>query len=77
VLDDMEAEHLLIDLALEALERGFDDRATDPDEVAGRIDHIVSLLQSHLAHEERDAGPLIREVITSQEWAVLHRTPMK
>ena len=77
VLDDMEAEHSLIDPAIEALERAFDDRATDPDEVAGRIDHIVTLLQSHLAHEERDAFPLIRKVITSQEWAVLNRTAIK
>jgi hemerythrin-like domain-containing protein len=77
VLDGMEAEHSLIDPALEALERVFDDRAADPDEVAGRIDQVVTLLQSHLAHEERDAFPLIREVITSQEWAVLNRSAMK
>lgn len=77
VLDGMEAEHSLIDPALEALERAFDDRDADSDEVAGRIDHMVTLLQSHLAHEERDAFPLIREVITSQEWAVLNRSAMR
>jgi hemerythrin-like domain-containing protein len=77
VLDGMEAEHSLIDPALEALERAFDDRDADSDEVAGRIDDVVTLLQSHLAHEERDAFPLIREVIASQEWAVVNRTAMK
>ena len=34
VLDAMEAEHALIDPALEALERAFDDREADRDEVA-------------------------------------------
>lgn len=77
VLDAMEAEHAKIDPALDALERAFDDRDAGRDDVAGRIDDIVVLLQSHLAHEERDAFPLIRQVITSREWAVLNRTAMK
>ncbi|HEX5510790.1 MAG TPA: hemerythrin domain-containing protein [Actinomycetales bacterium] len=77
VLDAMECEHALIDPALEALERAFDDREGERDEIARPIDDIVVLLHSHLGHEERDAFPLMREVITSQEWARLNRDAMK
>lgn len=77
VLDAMEAEHALIDPALEALERAFDDREADRDEVAGRIDDLVSLLRTHLDHEERDAFPLISELVTAQEWQALTKASMK
>jgi hypothetical protein len=45
--------------------------------VAERISDVVELLRSHLAHEERDAFPLIRRHITSREWAVLDKSSMK
>lgn len=77
VLDDMEAEHARIDPTLAALEHAFDDPDAGPDEVAERIDDVVELLRSHLAHEERDAFPLIRQHITSREWAVLTKSSMK
>lgn len=77
VLDDMESEHALIDPTLVALEEAFDDSDSGPDVVAGRIFDVVELLRSHLAHEERDAFPLIRRHITSREWAVLNRSSMK
>ena len=77
VLDAMEAEHARIDPTLAALEAAFDDRDALPDEVAERISDVLELLRSHLAHEERDAFPLIRRHITSQEWAVLNKASMK
>lgn len=77
VLDDMEAEHARIDPTLAALEEAFDDPEGRPDLVAERISDVVELLRSHLAHEERDAFPLIRRHITTQEWAVLNRSSMK
>lgn len=77
VLDDMESEHSLIDPALEAVEKAFDDRECSRDEVAGRIDDLLTLLRGHLAHEEKDAFPLIRGWLTTQEWAALNRASMK
>jgi hemerythrin-like domain-containing protein len=77
VLDDMEAEHARIDPTLAALEEAFDDPAAGPEVVAQRIFDVVELLRSHLAHEERDAFPLIRRHITSQEWAVLNKASVK
>lgn len=77
VLDDMEAEHARIDPTLAALEEAFDDPEGRPDLVAERITDVVELLHSHLAHEERDAFPLIRGHITTQEWAVLNRSSLK
>ncbi|OOL29259.1 hemerythrin [Rhodococcus rhodochrous] len=77
VLDDMEAEHSLIDPTLAALEDAFDDREHGPRQVPHRIDDLVALLQSHLAHEERDAFPLIKEVITAQEWQALSKAAVK
>ncbi|GAA4401397.1 hypothetical protein GCM10023168_10980 [Fodinibacter luteus] len=77
VLDAMEEEHSRIDPALEAVERAFDDRDAGVDEVAARIDALVELLRSHLAHEERDAFPLIRTMITRQEWDALNKAALK
>lgn len=77
VLDDMEAEHARIDPTVDALERAFSDPTRPCDEVARCIDDVVELLQSHLAHEETDAFPLIRHFITAHEWDVLNKASMK
>jgi hemerythrin-like domain-containing protein len=77
VLDDMEAEHALIDPALEAVDRAFDDPAADRGEVAARIDDLLSLLHAHLGHEEKDAFPLMRGWLTTQEWAAMNKASMK
>ena len=77
VLDDMESEHSLIDPALQELERLFGDPDAGAKDLAGRIDEFVSLLHSHLEHEERAAFPLMREVITTKEWSALNRASMK
>ena len=77
VLDAMEDEHSRIDPAIEAIEQAFDDRDARVDEVAERIDTLVGLLRQHLDHEERDAFPLIRSLISHQEWDGLNRAAMK
>src|SRR5262249_8720710 len=38
-------------------------------DVAAVIDELTSKLSFHLAHEERDAMPLIGEAISDREWA--------
>jgi len=77
VLDDMQSEHARIDPTLAALDEAFDDPDNGPDVISERISDVVELLRSHLAHEERDAFPLIRRHITSREWAVLNRSSMR
>jgi len=66
MLDEMESEHGLIDPLLAAVDDGFGhpDRA----DVADVIDELATKLSAHLAHEERDAMPLVGEVISDREW---------
>lgn len=68
VLDAMEAEHSLIDPALAAVEEAFDDRDSGMDRLADRVDELVGLLHAHLAHEETETLPLVREVVSQKEW---------
>ena len=65
-LDEMEAEHGLIDPLLAAVEAGF----ARPDEldVAAVIDELTTKLSHHLDHEERDALPMIGEALSDREW---------
>lgn len=67
VLDAMEAEHALLDPALATVEAAFDDREHGPDVLAERLDAVVHLLRSNLAHEEKDAVPLMARTITAPE----------
>jgi hypothetical protein len=62
----MEAEHALVDPLLEAVDAAFADPARG--EVAGAVDALVTTLHAHLAHEERDALPLIGTALTAREW---------
>lgn len=77
VLDAMEEEHSRIDPAIEAIDRVFDDREAGADGLTERIAEFVELLRAHLAHEERDALPLMRHYITHQEWTALSKASMK
>ena len=66
VLDAMEAEHRRIDPLLAAVDEAFADPA--PDRLADVTDALVTDLSGHLAHEERDALPLIGTALTNAEW---------
>jgi hemerythrin-like domain-containing protein len=77
VLDDMEAEHALIDPALASLEQAFDDHDAGPGLVAERIEALVDLVRAHLAHEEGAAFPLMQQSITQRDWAALNRASAK
>jgi hypothetical protein len=74
VLDEMEAEHGLIDPLLAAVDAGFvaAGEAVDDQPGAGQLaDAVAALtvaLTGHLAHEEKDALPLIGVALTAAEW---------
>jgi Hemerythrin HHE cation binding domain len=70
-LQAMEQEHALVDPLLDAVDAAFADPADD--RLAGAVDELVITLQSHLAHEERDALPLIGTALTAAEWRAVGR----
>ena len=65
-LEAMEGEHALVDPLLEAVDAAFADPAGG--QLAGAVDELVTTLHDHLAHEERDALPLIGAALTAREW---------
>lgn len=65
VLDEMVAEHSLIDPLLAAVDQAFDDERLPLGDVIGEL---ASTLGGHLDHEERDALPLIGATLTDTEW---------
>jgi iron-sulfur cluster repair protein YtfE (RIC family) len=78
VLDAMEAEHEQIDPLLAAVSQamaggqpdGVDD---DGDRLADTVDVLTMALHGHLAHEEKDALPLIGTALTVGEWRAVGR----
>jgi hypothetical protein len=66
ILEAMEAEHALVDPLLESVDAAFADPAGD--QLAGAVDELVTTLNGHLTHEERDALPLIGTALTAGEW---------
>jgi hemerythrin-like domain-containing protein len=78
VLDAMEAEHQQIDPLLAAVSQAMDEAR--PDGVAHNgglladtVDVLTMALHGHLAHEERDALPLIGITLTATEWRAMGR----
>ena len=61
----MEEEHARVDPLLEAVDGAFADPAGD---LGAAVDELVTTLHGHLAHEERDALPLIGTALTAGEW---------
>jgi hypothetical protein len=65
-LQAMEEEHARVDPLLDAVDAAFADPPGD--RLAGTVDELVTALHGHLAHEERDALPLIGTALTAAEW---------
>ena len=64
VLDAMEDEHELVDPALAAV--GADvRRGVSP---AGSLERLDAVVREHLAHEEREAMPLIARAVSPADW---------
>ncbi len=75
VLESMEAEHLVIDPALEGCAQAFARMATAPgaearDDLAQRLVAVRQRLLDHLEHEETQALPLVQRHVSAQAWAV-------
>lgn len=65
VLDEMAAEHSLIDPLVVTVDQALDDEQLPLGDVIGEL---ASTLGGHLDHEERDALPLIGATLTDAEW---------
>lgn len=77
VLDVMEAEHAELDPAMAAVEAAIADAdvhsAAAHRRVTDGAEALAGALRSHLAHEERDALPLLKQAITRREWLAIGR----
>ena len=65
VLDEMAAEHRLIDPLVATVDQALGDERLPLGDVIGEL---ASTLGGHLRHEERDALPLIGATLTAAEW---------
>lgn len=65
VIDEMEAEHALIDPLLAAVDQAFTDERLH---IGDAIDELAIQLTGHLEHEERAALPLISATLSAAEW---------
>jgi iron-sulfur cluster repair protein YtfE (RIC family) len=68
LLQAMEDEHGRIDPLLDAVDGALADRDHDHQRLADTVDALASELSGHLAHEERDALPLLDRSLTQAEW---------
>jgi len=78
VLDAMEAEHARIDPLLAAVNQalGFGPDGRVPSagpSPADAVDELATQLSQHLAHEEREALPLIGQTLSAAEWQSMGR----
>jgi len=73
VLDAMEREHGLLDPVLAEIEAALAEVGSDNRRLGAAIDELVDVLTAHLAHEEREALPLVRRTITTDEWNRVNR----
>lgn len=68
LLQAMEDEHSRIDPLLAAIDDAFADHDHGHQWLGHAVDALATELPTHLAHEERDALPLMDQVLTAAEW---------
>lgn len=77
LLDEMEAEHVRIGPVIEEI----DAAVADPESGRDRLPQATSVfrqeLTDHLAHEERDAVPVVESVMTVKDWKDFSRHQQK
>ncbi|GEC07301.1 hypothetical protein SSP24_49560 [Streptomyces spinoverrucosus] len=69
LLDDMEAEHAVIDPLLADIDAALADRDSGLERLGGLTDTLHTKLNGHLDHEERDALQLMDITMTAEQWA--------
>ncbi|MBV7699843.1 hemerythrin domain-containing protein [Streptomyces sp. TRM70350] len=69
LLDDMEAEHAVIDPLLADIDAALADRDSGLERLGGLTDTLYTRLSGHLDHEERDALQLMDITMTAEQWA--------
>jgi iron-sulfur cluster repair protein YtfE (RIC family) len=67
MLQAMEDEHGRIDPLLAAIDDAFADRDHGHHVLRNAVDALATVLPQHLDHEERDALPLMAQVLTAEE----------
>lgn len=77
LLEAMEAEHAAIDPLLLAVDAALVDRERGPGLLGGLVGSLITVLGSHLKHEEAEGLPLIDATMTPAQWSAFgvdHRT---
>jgi hypothetical protein len=66
MLEEMEAEHAVLDPMLESVDTAL--ATGDVSALGDRVDALAGALDGHLRHEENSALPLIQAVLTPKDW---------
>ena len=67
LLEEMEAEHAVLDPMLEAVDTAL--AGGDAATLGDRVDALAGALDGHLRHEEDAALPLVQALLTPADWA--------
>jgi len=78
LLEEMEAEHSIIDPLLQDARRALAEQVARPDErnrdgLVAVLEQTAAELGDHLSHEERDAIAILQKYVGGDEWADLER----
>lgn len=68
LLEVMEAEHTAIDMVIQAIDDVLTDPGVDPLRLGQLADALTRGLAGHLQHEEDAALPLVRSMLTAEQW---------
>lgn len=74
LVEAMEAEHAAIDPLIAAIDAAAADPSADPGDIGEMVDSLTTGLTGHLQHEEDAVLPLVRRVVTPEQWAHFGKT---
>jgi iron-sulfur cluster repair protein YtfE (RIC family) len=74
LLDEMEAEHAVIDPLLDDIDAALADRESGLERLGGLVDTLHTGLSGHLKHEEAEALQLMDRTMTQEEWTTFSAT---